>query len=607
MYLCIYICKFPPAVICLFSVYTLSRLCFLSCLLPLKKKPYMDSLFECGHLEYYNMASDSSIQEDLKFTSYKKNFGSSTGIALGLNTGYYSWSKNDVKQLLSWVAENMPESFKRLNKANINAITDGAFPNHPRIKCSNVKNKLSNLKRRYLVLKLKLKKVNISNDTVEAEKIQKAIARDLPFFDIIDSLMLIPNSPENELNCAETGIESHRLSLSPSTDYILDSTESSTGGISPNFEDSILESPDPQQYPTNVPTSSQTAFKQRMRAARRQSPYNLPISLPFSRRNSETVLGHIQQQTNYNNRTSISSGTNNSTTASSTNMKIMSPLSMTPSNPYDYMLHLTSSGTTAGKAKTINSNKNDNDRHNTYNINKSNNTNKEINKDTNNNKNNNSNNTNSENSAKIDNNNSSNIDENCSENIFSLPSSAITAAVGDDNFNLLDQQNSSHGFTGLTTNIIDQNLSHSVSDQGLTIADGTNTNWIPASSIEVSKSENHTNYQSGRTFKSVKQIYSSLQNKQMLLETLTKYKMEKRLEIEEFKAKEELALKRYEIGECLKMERKLNDMKAEILAKQLEKAKAELEKVNIDSELAAVELEKKRLDLEKLKREQNQL
>ena len=82
--------------------------------------------------------------------------------------------------------------------------------------------------------------------------------------------------------------------------------------------------------------------------------------------------------------------------------------------------------------------------------------------------------------------------------------------------------------------------------------------------------------------------------------------MQKRLEIEFYKAKEELALKRYETDERLKMENTLNAMKTQILAAQLDKAKAELERISIDSDLAAVELETKRLDLERLKREQKQ-
>lgn len=119
-------------------------------------------------------------------------------VSIGVNTGYFSWSRNDVHQLLSWVSEFMPDSFRHLNKANVKAITEGSFPNHPRIKYSNVKNKLSNLKRRYQILKSKLE--NYGTHPMELEKVRKAIARDLPYYEIIDSLMSRPNDLTNSNN-----------------------------------------------------------------------------------------------------------------------------------------------------------------------------------------------------------------------------------------------------------------------------------------------------------------------------------------------------------------------------------------------------------------------
>lgn len=114
------------------------------------------------------MTEDSTTHPETK-TSDLNVFGNNSS---GLSAGYYSWSHDDVFQLLSWMLENMPESFKHLNKVNITAITNGAFPNHLRIKCSNVKNKLSNLRRRYLVLKQKLDKVNNIGNTAVMEKVQ---------------------------------------------------------------------------------------------------------------------------------------------------------------------------------------------------------------------------------------------------------------------------------------------------------------------------------------------------------------------------------------------------------------------------------------------------
>lgn len=112
------------------------------------------------------MPADSNLESTEDSSNNSSAFGV---ISLGLGSGYYSWSHDDVFRLLIWVSDNMPESFKHLNKANISAITEGAFPNHPRIKNSNVKNKLSNLKRRYLVLKHKLQKVEQTGDEMEIE------------------------------------------------------------------------------------------------------------------------------------------------------------------------------------------------------------------------------------------------------------------------------------------------------------------------------------------------------------------------------------------------------------------------------------------------------
>lgn len=116
------------------------------------------------------MAFDPSILSSSNENS--SNTNAFRTIPSGSKTGYYSWSHDDVYKLLTWVSENMPESFKHLNKANVNAITKGAFPHHTRIKCSNVKNKLSNLKRRYLVLKQKLEKVSRIENSTEIEKVQ---------------------------------------------------------------------------------------------------------------------------------------------------------------------------------------------------------------------------------------------------------------------------------------------------------------------------------------------------------------------------------------------------------------------------------------------------
>lgn len=117
------------------------------------------------------MGSDSSAV-------YNEDNNDASGLgtlSLGFSVGYYSWPHDDVFRLLLWVSENMPGSFNHLNKANVNAITAGAFPNHHRIKSSNVKNKLSNLKRRYVVLKQKLEKAIQSGNSVEIEKVQSKL------------------------------------------------------------------------------------------------------------------------------------------------------------------------------------------------------------------------------------------------------------------------------------------------------------------------------------------------------------------------------------------------------------------------------------------------
>jgi hypothetical protein len=503
------------------------------------------------------MPSDSSTREDFKLNPYDGGAGSSSGTALGLNTGYYSWSKDDVLQLLSWVAENMPESFKRLNKANINAITDGAFPNHSRIKCSNVKNKLSNLKRRYLVLKLKLEKVSASNDAAEADKIQKAIARDLPFFDIIDSLMLRPDSPEGGVNSAGIGPGTHRLSLSPATtNYILETTGSSTGGLSPNFDDSILESPDLRQHHAGIPMSPQTSFKQQMRAARRHSPYSFSNSFSTSRRNSESVLAKTQQQASYANRVNLPSGTNTATRESSISTNIVSPTSTSPTYSYDFIL----------PAKPLETTPN-----------------------------------NTENNLTSHNNNSNSINNDITggKNLYSISNPTVTAADGHDDLDRwgLDSQDSSYAFKGLSDDLNDQKSPHQITKPVVASA-AANNNLISSTNINTKQTFNNS-------LGSIKPPPLP-SRQQALLENLTKYEMQKRLEIEFYKTKEELALKRYETDERLKMEHTLNAMKAQILAAQLDKAKAELERISIDSNLAAVELETKRLDLERLKQEQKQ-
>lgn len=518
----------------------------------------MLSLSECGFLDYSTMASDSSAQDDLKLAPYDGGAGSSAGITLGLNTGYYSWSKDDVHQLLSWVAANMPESFKRLNKTNINAITDGAFPNHSRIKCSNVKNKLSNLKRRYLVLKLKLEKVSASNDAAEADKIQKAIARDLPFFDIIDSLMLRPDSPGSGINSAGISTGNHQLSLSPATtNHFFETAESSTSGLSPNFDDSILESPDLQQHHTDISMSPQTSFKQQMRAVRRHSPYNFSHSFSTSRRNSESVIAKTQQQGSYINRINMPSRTNIATTASSASTSIMSPASTTPTYPHDFILPAKTMEITPGNTGN-NLTNHPNDLNNINN------------------------------------------DITGGKNLYSIPDSTVTAAGGHDDLDKweLESQDSSHAFKGLPNDLNEQKSPHEIAKPVLASADTANTNLISSTNINAKQIFNNS-------LGSIKPPPPP-SHQQALIETLTKYEMQKRLEIEFYKAKEELALKRYETDERLKMENTLNAMKTQILAAQLDKAKAELERISIDSDLAAVELETKRLDLERLKREQKQ-
>ncbi|KAF5095750.1 hypothetical protein D0Z00_003022 [Geotrichum galactomycetum] len=448
----------------------------------------------------------------------------------------------------------MPESFKRLNKANINAITDGAFPNHSRIKCSNVKNKLSNLKRRYLVLKLKLEKVSASNDAAEADKIQKAIARDLPFFEIIDNLMLRPDSPGGGVNSASFSTGTHQLSLSPATtNYILETTGSSTGGLSPNFDDSILESPDLQQHHTSIPLSPQASFKQQMRAARRHSPYNFSNSFSTSRQNSESILAKTQQQASYANRINMPSGTNTATTASSASTSIISPTPTTPTYSYDFILPAKPLETTPNNTENTNHNNNSNSINNNI------------------------------------------IEE---KHLYSIPNPAVTAAGGHNGLDRwgLDSQTPSHAFKNLSDDLNDQKSPHQIRKPTIAPAAAANTNLISSTNINAKQTFNNS-------LGSIKPPPPP-SHQQALLENLTKYEMQKRLEIEFYKAKEELALKRYETDERLKMEHRLNNMKAQILATQLDKAKAELERISIDSDLAAVELETKRLELERLKQEQ---
>ena len=81
------------------------------------------------------------------------------------------------------------------------------------------------------------------------------------------------------------------------------------------------------------------------------------------------------------------------------------------------------------------------------------------------------------------------------------------------------------------------------------------------------------------------------------------YEVKRKLDIEYFRAKEELALRRYEVEERIKMEQAINSLKSQKLQAELEKAKAELERININSNMASLDLETKRLQLDLLKKQ----
>lgn len=75
------------------------------------------------------------------------------------------------------------------------------------------------------------------------------------------------------------------------------------------------------------------------------------------------------------------------------------------------------------------------------------------------------------------------------------------------------------------------------------------------------------------------------------------------LEIEFFKAKESLALRRYEVEERIKMDQKNHELQAKILQAELERTKAETERINIASNISALELATKTTQYELLTRQ----
>lgn len=84
---------------------------------------------------------------------------------------------------------------------------------------------------------------------------------------------------------------------------------------------------------------------------------------------------------------------------------------------------------------------------------------------------------------------------------------------------------------------------------------------------------------------------------------LARYEIERRLDIELFKAKEEIKLRQYEVEERIKIERDLSVLKKQKLQAELDKTKAESERIQLDVNIAAVDLEAKQMRLNSLKRQ----